>query len=820
MLANPEYQLCTRCGDKTYRVDRVGPLKGCFFHTQCLKCAVCGTKLTLRTYIHNQHDPEDKAVYCNNHVPRVLAGRFDGGAVGIQAALNAPKASESHKLYQGERAYYDTDAVAIRAALAAPKPWYKHGENNQAHFDSHALHIQHPMQQNAQVSRPPKLRVGQIQDAPMLPVDIDTQVEMEMKHRDEEDKLFRIFQKEREDKKSVIHQEIEQEWQKELKRLKRSFDDEVRRKGLSADEQKRATLRLQKEKKDLEQFMTLKRDRAQREILRKMMEQERQQTTYMIEKHANEMLELINKKKAEIQAQQLELSRMQNMSINESGYHSYNQRLSNDRSRDNMQMNYPLSRPPPPRPPEGSKSELYNDPAVFEELDEQAISVAQEDQSTFTELVRQLIRNCVTDVEKARAIFRWLTVKNLNAMQFDDRDVDADTPMGLLRGIKYGTESYHVLFKRLCSYAGLHCVVIRGYSKSAGYLPGMKFEDKKFRNTWNAVFLDGSWRFVQCNWGARHLVNAKDAPKPAERTNAENLRYEYDDHYFLTDPDQFIYEFFPKQKEWQLLQRPISLAEFEELPFVRSLFFKYGLKFAEQNQPAVMHTDKIGAVTLKILMPPYFVSSLVFHYNLHFVDSDQEEHNGINMRRYVMQTVVGNSVVFKAHAPVVGEYILDIFANLVSTGDYMTGQPMRFKSVCKMKIVCQYLERCMVPLPNCASGEWGPLKAYKLFGLIPMNHEEAVINTSSDSTEIHFRMSHYLSNFMMTLHQNGTDPKQLSRNVKKVITDDKVIFKVAFPSDGQYGLDIYTRDTTENDAPKEKNMLTHCCKYLINVRKR
>ena len=28
-----------------------------------------------------------------------------------------------------------------------------------------------------------------------------------------------------------------------------------------------------------------------------------------------------------------------------------------------------------------------------------------------------------------------------------------DTPMGLLRGIKFGTESYHVLFKRLCRYS-------------------------------------------------------------------------------------------------------------------------------------------------------------------------------------------------------------------------------------------------------------------------------------------------------------------------------------------------------------------------------
>jgi hypothetical protein len=40
-------------------------------------------------------------------------------------------------------------------------------------------------------------------------------------------------------------------------------------------------------------------------------------------------------------------------------------------------------------------------------------------------------------------------------MQFDE-NLRGDTPMGLLRGIKHGTESYHVLFKRLCrSVAGI-----------------------------------------------------------------------------------------------------------------------------------------------------------------------------------------------------------------------------------------------------------------------------------------------------------------------------------------------------------------------------
>ena len=168
---------------------------------------------------------------------------------------------------------------------------------------------------------------------------------------------------------------------------------------------------------------------------------------------------------------------------------------------------YP-AQPPPPVPPMFAKMEIYKDPTVFAAVDERAISVAQEDQKTFTDLVRQLVAGCMSDVEKARAIFRWITVKNLNSIMFEETE-RGDTPMGLLRGIKFGTESYHVLFKRLCSYAGLHCVVVKGYSKSAGYQPGVSFEDNRFRNSWNAVYVAGAWRFVQCNWGARHLVNAK-----------------------------------------------------------------------------------------------------------------------------------------------------------------------------------------------------------------------------------------------------------------------------------------------------------------------
>lgn len=80
---------------------------------------------------------------------------------------------------------------------------------------------------------------------------------------------------------------------------------------------------------------------------------------------------------------------------------------------------YP-AQPPQPSAAILSKAELYTDPSVFDHIDQVAINVAKEDQRTFTDLVRQLIQPCETDIDKARAIFRWITVKNLNTMQFDD----------------------------------------------------------------------------------------------------------------------------------------------------------------------------------------------------------------------------------------------------------------------------------------------------------------------------------------------------------------------------------------------------------------
>ncbi|OAD62887.1 Kyphoscoliosis peptidase [Eufriesea mexicana] len=684
------------------------------------------------------------------------------------------------------------------------------GSYQYGRFDASALHIAHALKQTELQKGYSKAREKPID----YYLDRDEQTRLEMKHRKEEDDLYRKFAHHREEEDRRIREEFRRiieldhatdEWEKELEQLSARWE---REKG--------------GEKEDLEKNMTLRRDKKKESLTRKMLEHERAATAALVEKQSCEMLELINEARSEYM-------RQESLYLDEGdGY-----------AQEAPPLPYP-SRAPPPQPPALAKYHIYNDPLEFADMDQIAISVAQEDQKTFTDLVRQLVSRCGSDIEKARTIFRWITVKNLNTMQFDE-NLRGDTPMGLLRGIKHGTESYHVLFKRLCSYAGLHCVVIKGYSKSAGYQPGVCFEDNRFRNSWNAVYVAGAWRFVQCNWGARHLVNAKEVPRPGQpKAKNDSLRYEYDDHYFLTDPREFIYEFFPLQEEWQLLKQPISLKDFEELPFVRSLFFRYGLYFPDTNTNAVMYTDSTGAATVRIAMPAHMQSSLIFHYNLKFYDNDGDGYDGVSLKRFVMQSVVGNIVAFRVHAPCSGAFLLDIFANAVTPKEYLTGEPMKFKSVCKFKIACEELQTVMVPLPDCASGEWGPTKATRLFGLIPITHQvystgknvrflamyqEALVFAGRE-LEIQFRMSRPLTDFMATLHKNGIEEKRLSKYVTHSIADDDVVtFSISFPEEGQYGLDIYTRESTSptsvpHDITGEKHLLTHCCKYLINSSKR
>jgi len=151
---------CLRCQQTVYQVDRVGPLKDfSFFHSGCFKCAACGTKLTLKTYLNNQNSQDDKEVYCSSHVPKSGPGHLDGQAVGIRSALNVPRSSpvvNEQIRGSGRAGTFDAEALNIRPHLNGHSSTSYHQQvtleqsmtaasHEYGRFDASALHIAHAL---------------------------------------------------------------------------------------------------------------------------------------------------------------------------------------------------------------------------------------------------------------------------------------------------------------------------------------------------------------------------------------------------------------------------------------------------------------------------------------------------------------------------------------------------------------------------------------------------------------------------------------------------------------------------------------------------
>src|SRR5262249_35212157 len=99
------------------------------------------------------------------------------------------------------------------------------------------------------------------------------------------------------------------------------------------------------------------------------------------------------------------------------------------------------------------------------------------------------------------------------------------------------------------------------FAKGVGYQPGQ--EIAKSNHAWNAVRIDGHWHLVDATWGAGSVGDKKFLKR-------------YRDYYFLTPPEQLIFSHFPDDVRWQLLEPPVTQAEFEHWPKIRDELFALG----------------------------------------------------------------------------------------------------------------------------------------------------------------------------------------------------------------------------------------------------
>ena len=152
-------------------------------------------------------------------------------------------------------------------------------------------------------------------------------------------------------------------------------------------------------------------------------------------------------------------------------------------------------------PPPSKKAQLIGDMSMFDEVDSWVLDTPHKLASELNELALHLAQVCDDDeLLKARAAFFWI----VNNMRFDwsllDSKLDAT---GALRRRAGVCRQYVLLFSELCEWMGVRSKRLHGFAKNHDYKPGHQFRPAEdATHAWNAVFVRGSWRLVDCTWGA------------------------------------------------------------------------------------------------------------------------------------------------------------------------------------------------------------------------------------------------------------------------------------------------------------------------------
>lgn len=178
------------------------------------------------------------------------------------------------------------------------------------------------------------------------------------------------------------------------------------------------------------------------------------------------------------------------------------------------------------------------------------------------------------DHSKARAAFRWIVEKitydtaGLAESKINPLAKLDTSPENVLKIRKTICAGYSKLFCELGKAMDLECRYVRGYARKPDLkLPKNPNDDEG--HAWNAVKLDGVWHLLDCTWGDK----STDV-----KTEKEN---KVDEFYFLTPPSQMIFNHFPEQPAWQLLEKANSWEEFSSWPFVEVDLIKKGFSELE-----------------------------------------------------------------------------------------------------------------------------------------------------------------------------------------------------------------------------------------------
>lgn len=194
----------------------------------------------------------------------------------------------------------------------------------------------------------------------------------------------------------------------------------------------------------------------------------------------------------------------------------------------------------------------------FSQVDSFVLRIKYE--NDYIKLARDLADPFPQDIYKARAIFKWIT----NNISYDYRFINSEKELNIpdcgdqydcpeilrawendyikkiLRTRRAVADGYARLFQKLCEINRIQTELIPGYARTKPYQIGNKMS---VNHTWNAVFIDTAWFFVDVTWATGYTVENDDG-------KLVKFVRDFENYYWLTPAELFLRNHYPKNGYW------------------------------------------------------------------------------------------------------------------------------------------------------------------------------------------------------------------------------------------------------------------------------
>lgn len=195
----------------------------------------------------------------------------------------------------------------------------------------------------------------------------------------------------------------------------------------------------------------------------------------------------------------------------------------------------------------------------FQKADSIALACKNEGLDNLSKLAHLLTSDLSTDVERFRAIYKWvcMNIANDYSMYLKNnrkRKKYANDSLKLenwnekfkktifrklIKDKKTICTGYAYLVQELANLVNLNCNIVHGYGKTST----TRIDESTAPNhSWNVIELNGKWYLCDPTWASGI---------PNSETNA--FKFQYNDGYFLTNPELFAINHFPLDSKWALL---------------------------------------------------------------------------------------------------------------------------------------------------------------------------------------------------------------------------------------------------------------------------